>query len=335
MTRPENECGPAVTAHLPAYVLDNSGVCDQTRHRLAIASDLPNWTLSEPESMVPSDRYLRLWELVEHETGDAAIAVRAARAYTPGQLGIIDYLLLTAPTLGAGLALSSRFMEACSTNFELTASADEDPDGNTTIDTVLKHGGGRGCELTMQTGLGGLIVKMRKATGRHVVPQEVHLRQRPACGAELTELIELFGTRRIEFGAATNRVVVPNADLAAPLLRADPVLNGILTQRAEMMAPPRVLTWSDRLQQELSQMLDDDGPITIDTVARRLLTGRRTLQRRLAEEDTSWRNELERARRRQITDQPADITQAERARRIGYADARSLRRAQVRWRTVS
>ncbi|MFE3255141.1 AraC family transcriptional regulator ligand-binding domain-containing protein [Nocardia sp. NPDC059091] len=323
------------TVLLPGYVLSTIGVCEDTRHRLALAADLPGWLLTSPESMVPSERYLRLWELVEHETQDPAIAVRTALEYTPGQLGIIDYLLLTAPTLGAGLALTDRFMDACSTNREFRAVADADPDGMTTVYTGLARGEGRGSELAMHTGLCGMIVKMRTATGQHVVPVDVRLRQRAPKGrAELTALAELFGTPRIDFGAATNRVTFRNADLALPLLRADPVLNRILVQQAEMTAPPRITTWSDRLQQELASMLID-GAVTIDAVARRLLTGRRTLQRRLAEEGTSWRYELEKARRQQVLDQPLGLTQAERARRLGYSDPRSLRRAQQRWTDVS
>ncbi|MGV9665204.1 hypothetical protein [Nocardia niigatensis] len=167
------------------------------------------------------------------------------------------------------------------------------------------------------------------------MPVEVRLRQRaPACRTELAALTELFGTPRIDFGASTNRVIIRNTDLAPPLRRADPILNRILVQQAEMTAPPRITTWSDRLQQELAAMLID-GAVTIDAAARRLLTGRRTLRRRLAEEGTSWRCELEEARRQQVLDQPRGLPRAERARRLGYADPRSLRRAQQRWTDVS
>ncbi|GAB2559483.1 AraC family transcriptional regulator ligand-binding domain-containing protein [Nocardia heshunensis] len=317
---------------LPRHVLETIGVCAATRHRLTVAANLQHWVVSESESesesMVPSDRYLRLWELVEHETRDPAIAVRTAGHYRLGQFGIIDYLLFTAPTLGEGLALTSRFGEIASTNCFLTAVPGECPDGETTIGLELRRGKGRARELAMQKALCGLFVKIRKATEHHLVPVRVEFRQQAP--EHHAEMAELFGTNRIEFAAATDRIVIHSADLALPMPQADARLNAILTHHAESLIAPEVITWTGRVQRELSTMPLVD-PIAIDTVARRLYIGRRTLQRRLADEGTTWRGELDHARREFST---AHGHQPTRPRTpVGHSEARAFHRAHQHWKS--
>lgn len=102
------------------------------------------------------------------------------------------------------------------------------------------------------------------------------------------------------------------------------------------VAPVRVgfaqpATWQERFGQLLDEALDHGSP-ELDEVARRLFVSRRTLQRRLAEQGTSWRAELDNARRRRArANGGAPITPAGLARRLGYAAPRSARRALRRW----
>jgi transcriptional regulator GlxA family with amidase domain len=76
-----------------------------------------------------------------------------------------------------------------------------------------------------------------------------------------------------------------------------------------------------------------DGDLALAGVARRLGTSTRTLQRRLSESGTSWRQEVESVRNSAAvrflrdTDLPVQSVAA----RLGYTDARALRRAFRRW----
>ncbi|WP_454198196.1 helix-turn-helix transcriptional regulator [Nocardia sp. Marseille-Q1738] len=62
--------------------------------------------------------------------------------------------------------------------------------------------------------------------------------------------------------------------------------------------------WSERVATAIDAALADDT-ISLASVARRLAVGPRTLQRRLAEEGTTWRRELDSARRRRLHDATA------------------------------
>ena len=70
--------------------------------------------------------------------------------------------------------------------------------------------------------------------------------------------------------------------------------------------------------------------MSLDRVARRLATSPRTLQRRLADAGTTWRQELDRARLRRAT-AAGPLSRSRQAQLLGYADAASMRRAAQRW----
>jgi AraC-like DNA-binding protein len=76
-----------------------------------------------------------------------------------------------------------------------------------------------------------------------------------------------------------------------------------------------------------------DGTASLPILARALAMSTRTLQRRLAGAGTSWRAELEAARRELATALSAEGLPSEAiATQLGYSDARALRRAVQRWR---
>lgn len=61
-----------------------------------------------------------------------------------------------------------------------------------------------------------------------------------------------------------------------------------------------------------------------------MASSRRSLQRRLAEEGTTWRRELGRDRRKGLENQ-YPRNRNDMARQLGCSDARALRRAYQRW----
>jgi AraC-like DNA-binding protein len=95
------------------------------------------------------------------------------------------------------------------------------------------------------------------------------------------------------------------------------------------------VSWSAAVGGILSAQLGAKPP-SLQTVARTLAVGPRTLQRRLAEEGTSWRAELDHAR----CDRAAELlrhgfTHDVTAARVGYSGSRALRRALRRWEANS
>jgi len=76
----------------------------------------------------------------------------------------------------------------------------------------------------------------------------------------------------------------------------------------------------------------DDQDILLSAAARRLAVSPRTLQRLLEREGTNWRAEVDAARREQAARLLAEgVSKTGTAARLGYSDARALRRAVRRW----
>ncbi|APA95096.1 helix-turn-helix transcriptional regulator [Nocardia seriolae] len=76
-----------------------------------------------------------------------------------------------------------------------------------------------------------------------------------------------------------------------------------------------------------------EGELDLGRVAQRLAIGPRTLQRRLSEVGTTWRAEVEAMRHRRAAEllRDTDLPVQSIAARVGYVDARALRRAFLRW----
>ncbi|KAA2265405.1 AraC family transcriptional regulator [Solihabitans fulvus] len=299
-------------------------------HRLAHECGFPSWAMTNDDVRVPSRLYLRTWEVVEHGLGDADAAVRIAERYVVGEVGLYDYLFTTAPTLGAGLALCGPYVGAISTNFRFEPGPETEQE--ISFEVAMINGDGRGRDLAMQWALAAIFTRSRLVTGAPVSPTHVAFRQ--SAPRTHAGLVEVFGTSAIDFDAPVDSVSFRTADLELPLHTADPRLAAILQRYAATLPapPPRATTWSDHLAVALATALDENSA-TLDRVARRLLMSRRSLQRRLAEDGTTWRAELDRARRRRY-EQAADgepLTRPEQAALLGYEDRRSALRAVKRW----
>jgi AraC-like DNA-binding protein len=89
--------------------------------------------------------------------------------------------------------------------------------------------------------------------------------------------------------------------------------------------------WHDQFRQELGEVIETGRP-SLNAISRSLALSPRTVQRRLAALGTTWRAELDRARRRRAQQaRQAGTTNTRLARQLGYSDPRSVRRAQRRW----
>jgi AraC-like DNA-binding protein len=90
--------------------------------------------------------------------------------------------------------------------------------------------------------------------------------------------------------------------------------------------------WADRVRDIVLEQLGRSA-LSLHTVARMLAVSPRTLQRRLADEGTSWRAVLDATRRQRVTTLMREgATTDLAAAQVGYAGSRALRRALRRWR---
>jgi AraC-like DNA-binding protein len=313
---------------LHRFVISELTAAGLDRDRLIRETGLPDWTMAGEDVHLPSATFSRLWEIGEHGLADPDVALNVARRYKLSSLGLYDYLFSTAPTLGAGLATCGPYVAAVTTNHRFELIAENDSEVTLYLDMIT--GEGRGRDLTQLWGLAAVLSRARQVATRPVVPLRVMLRQHAP--SNLDTFTEVFGTTAIQFDAPVDAMTFRSSDMDIPLTSSDPMLAAVLQPLAEALPPPPPLAeaWPDRVAATLADELAD-GNVSLERVARRLATSPRTLQRRLMESGTTWRNELSRARSVRLAEADGPLTRSRQAELLGYADAGSLRRAARRW----
>ena len=327
LTLPGSGCGSCDSVALHRSLLRAAAADGADPRRLARDAGLSGRVLACDEAMIPAHYYMRLWELVERALENPLVPLTIATRHRVGELGLYDYLYTTVATLREGMAAAREFLHLVTTNGRLEIHPGPERESAYTYRQV--DPGGRGGELCSQFTAALWCVRARAATGRHVAP--VHVALPTAAPRSRHPFVEAFGTYRVDFGAPVSSVTFRAADLGMPMTGADPRLTSILRRYAASLPPPRAVTFLEVFRVALAEAIERSAP-SLHEVAGRLTVSPRTLQRRLAEHGTTWRAELDAARRSAASSSSArPVKMASLAHRLGYADPRSARRALRRW----
>jgi AraC-like DNA-binding protein len=151
--------------------------------------------------------------------------------------------------------------------------------------------------------------------------------------ADLSEHRRLFRAP-IRFNRPVNGVVLRRALLDAPLVKADPGLCGVLERHVRELVErmPKATALSDRVRELVASELSTGGA-SAATVARKLHMSRRTLQRQLGADGTTFRALFDMLRRDLAMHYLGErkIAIAEVAFLLGFSEASAFYRAFNRW----
>lgn len=316
------------TVELSRLVLGVAAAGGADTHALARDAGLPHWLLGLDRAMVASHHHARLWVLAEHALRDPFVGLTAVSRHQVGDLDLYDYLFSTAGTVMEALEVSGDFLHLLSTNCSL--QPETLADGQITYSYRHALPGGRGEELWTQFSVAGFCARIQAAAGRPIIPAHIAFAQ-PAPRSHRA-FIETFGTRKIDFGAPATTFTLRREDLDLRLPAADPALGRILRRYAASLPHAQLTSWDSLFQRALDDAMEESKP-SMNALARSLAVSPRTLQRRLAEYGTTWRAELEGARKRRASKafQDGAPSTIRLARELGYSDPRSVRRALRRW----
>jgi AraC-like DNA-binding protein len=276
--------------------------------------------------MISPDFALRLWELAGHATEDPQLPLTIASRYTPGELDLYDYLFATAPMLRDGLEVSSRYLHLMTTNARLQVEAETDQEVTYSYRYLVAEG--PGADLALQFSVAVFCARARAGTGMPIVPVRLAFQQRAPRSHRAFS--EVFGTSKVDFDAQATTFTFRARDLDLPMSGADPALARILARYATLLPAPPDASWLWYFRLRLLEALDEGSP-TLSAMARQMAISPRTLQRQLAEAGTTWRSELDAARRWRADRLRHDDDPASLARRLGYTHRRSASRAAQRW----
>lgn len=268
-----------------------------------------------------------LLEYCAEASGDEALGIHFGLQYTTGSTGALGYGLMAAPTLEDFLRFQTEHVPyATQTSYsKLTYGAETVSFSWTYAPVILKR------DQFVDLGLTLIMRHMRTLFGPQTAAISVALeRCQPL---DQKPFHEAFGAR-IEFGARINRLLVPRRLLSLTNKRGDPRLYQLMDLQCRLLRPK--LSEASDFREEiecfiLTRMPDDE--ISLASAANHFGVSERTLQRRLAELDTTL-NEMRDQLRQKLAGQlmaESGLSATEVSYRLGYSAPSAFSRSFHRW----
>ncbi len=293
--------------------------------------DLPEPT-GDPirEMLVPLDVHRLVCDRAAMLLSDPFLGLHVAAESPRGKYGLVEFTTRSAPTLGAGLRRTVKYLRLLSDVIEIRV--DEDEHGATIVHRIpgQKDASGRHAN---EFALATVLRFGRENSGVRIVATAVDFAHPEP--EDVSELHAYFGTTQMRFDRGENRLHLAPDVLALPVLTKDEALLAWLDQHAEKSLPPAGPLPGLRrcIQEGLGR---PPGP-TLESVAAAFHMTPRTLQRRLGEASTSFQAELDAVRDELATTylENPKLSIYEVALLLGFADQGAFERAFRRWRGVT
>ncbi len=306
------------------------------RQALLERAGLVSSDLAEPDARIPLARYVALFDAAIAACGDPALALRFGEAVRMQDISIVGLICEVAETtaeVGRQLNRYSRLMVDDGATSDLVRAA-PGRDGmwmEIVGEAYTAH------PLMLEAELTRLVCNTRATFGAVAefqamrFPLAVHFtHSEPPYRAEYERIFQA----RLVFDSDRNALLL---DPAFALLKQPPVnryVFGVLSERANALLKELEASTSVRARVE-SQLMPilHTGDADMDRVAAKLGLGRRTLQRKLSAEGTSFEKVLDALRHRLALDYLSGrkVSVNETAYLVGFSEPAAFSRAVKRW----
>lgn len=286
--------------------------------------------LAEPGARIPHDVAMTLLDNGVRATKDPTFALRAAAAGRQGELGLLEYVSSTAPTLREGSLAARRYIALLHDGAEIELVEHGD---RVLWKHRLRHGL-RSVVAANEYVVMSFVRTAQRQLGVTTPPIEVGFaHQAPAHAASYEPLFDT----RVRFGEECNVIVLPRIAFDLPLAAADASLHALLLRQADsaLARLPRRKTFSGRVQKLVRERLAKDCRLT--AIAAVLRSSERTVRRRLLAEGTTHSDIVD-AVRRELAGEwltHRDLSVSEISFQLGFSHRPAFHRACVRWFGVS
>lgn len=220
---------------------------------------------------------------------DPAMPLKIAAHVRPANMGLLGYVASCCSNLGEAFARLQQFENLVYSVNALNVAFQGD-------DIILRWGAERGRpgHWVDSVAIGVLVAFTQHLIASPVYPRRVQfINPKPGNAEDF----DVFFACKVGFDGDYTEVVWPASLLETPLKAPDQVMRSMLDQQAQLLL--KQVKASDEAVPGLQKAIQESvtaGYPTLDVVAGRLLMSTRTLQRRLNEHGSSFRNELEQVR---------------------------------------
>lgn len=281
---------------------------------------------ADPDTEIPYLAASRLLARCVTATGCGHLGFLLGERADPSSLGLAGFLLRTAPDVGAALQALADHLDLHDQGGVITVVT---IDGVTLFGYAIHQPRVEATDQIHDLSIAIACKIMRSLCGEDWKPKEVLLSRRPP--RDLAPYQQHFRAP-LRFNAEQNAIVFPTRWLVYRVPSADRLLHRHLAKEALALHDRRQTSLAGELRRLLRRSLGARKCAAGD-VARHLHMHERTLNRRLREKGTTFRQELEAVRyevaRQLLTDSEMPLTKI--AAALDYADATAFSRAFKRW----
>jgi len=245
----------------------------------------------------------------------------------PRHVGMLGYLILTCRTLGEAMQAYQRYetlfygrdmVEVLGAGEQIQVRWPAEDSVGELADTVA---------------IAALITFLRRLVDEPPSPSSVSF-VFPAPSAAARQAYETFFGCPVHFAQSHTCVSFPIHFLAMPLPHSDPSMRNLLDRqaRAMLLALPDSDSFDRALQQAMVRLMPE-AAVTLPRLSAELHMSVRTLQRRLAERQLTWRELLDRTREQLARHYLAEasLTLGDIALLLGFSEHSAFSRAYRRW----
>jgi AraC-like DNA-binding protein len=288
---------------------------------------VPFERLQQPDGRIPVPVSLAIWDELRDRTQNATLQLVAPTGLPVGAYRVLDHLVGTSATVGEGVRRFARFFDLINPTVALAVQS-----GEREWSLVATLADGRAVPPVYLDYIFAALVGRVRAYFRPGL-RVARLDLRRSAPADPSPYHEVFQAE-VNFGAAGDRLCFSDEEWRAPLETHDQLLAQVLEAHARIRLG-RATGETSPLRFELQRAILGalpDGALVPD-VARALHMSARTLQRKLAEEGTTYREALDTVRRdlacRYLGDRTLSISEV--AMLLGFSEKSSFHRAFERW----
>jgi AraC-like DNA-binding protein len=289
---------------------------------LLAAAGLRDQDLAHPDARVSCELYGTILGRAQQERFTPNLGLALARVTPLGAWPLLDYLVLTADTVGAGVHQLTRYLRLTGSPVTLRLRDDGDPIRIEIASAVSP--------LAAEFQVAIMHFHFHKELAERFVADGISFQHRPD---DPNAFERTFGCP-IACNATWSGTTLSPAVWHLPLPRRDPLLREMLEQHANALLDrlPNRTGVSLEVQRELIARVSG-GDTRVSAVARQLKMSARTLQRRLAEEGSSYQQLLDLARKEAASRYLTESTLAigEVAYLVGFSEPAPFHRAFKRW----
>lgn len=250
--------------------------------------------LHSDELLVPERAVAAVLELAAQRLDCADLGLRVAARQELSMLGPLALALQSSATVGDALACASRYLSVHARSVGLTVEADPYGDkGVVGLRWNVATGDGPATVQATDLGLGFAHGALAAISGGRYGLRTVDLPHEPLTAPETYR--SYFGTE-VRFRRPTGLLRVPASLMRQPVAGEDVALRQLAIAYLDRLTPSPSALVSSRVRTAVTHALGT-SPVTIASIADLLAVHPRTLQRRLAQEHTSFAEIVDDARK--------------------------------------